>query len=48
MARASRERAVHFSIQHQAERLENHYLSAIENLKPRRRFVRLALPRRRG
>jgi len=48
MANASRERAVHFSIQHQAERLENHYLSAIDNLKPRRRFVRLALPRRRG
>ncbi len=47
MADASRERAIHFSIQHQAERLETHYQNAIENLKPRRRFVRLALPRRK-
>jgi len=48
MATASCERAAHFSIQKQAERLENHYLCAIENRKPRRRFVRLALPRRKS
>jgi len=46
LASASRDRAAHFSIQHQAERLEHHYQTAIDNLKPRRRFVRLALPRR--
>jgi len=44
-AQAARERAVHFSIEHQAERLERHYQRAIELRKPRRRFARLALPR---
>lgn len=46
MGAASRERAGHFSIQRQAERLETHYLNAIERHKPRRRLVKLALPRR--
>lgn len=48
MARASKKRAEHFSIQKQAERLEEHYLRAIENRRPRKRFVRLALPRRKA
>jgi len=47
MATASCERAAEFSIKKQAERLENHYLNAIEHLKPRRRFVRIAFPGRK-
>jgi len=49
-SRAAQERAVHFSIEHQAERLENHYLRAIDLRRRRKRFARLALPRhiRRG
>ncbi len=44
MGKAACERAAHFSIAHQAERLEHHYERAIECYQPRRR---LALPRRR-
>jgi len=46
-ARASIDRAECFSIQHETERLERHYVRAIESRKSRRRFARLALPRRR-
>ncbi len=42
---AALNRAQCFSIEHQAERLENHYTQAIEEHLPRRRFTRLALPR---
>ena len=45
-ARAANERAQCFSIEHEAERLEHHYERAIESRKQRRRFARLALPRR--
>ncbi|MDP2182777.1 MAG: glycosyltransferase family 4 protein [Actinomycetota bacterium] len=38
-ATASRERAGQFSIGHQAERLENHYLQAIEEFVPRKRSL---------
>lgn len=44
-SRAAADRAVHFSIERQAERLEHHYLHSIDLRKPRRRFTRLALPR---
>jgi len=47
-ATAARDRAAHFSIEHQAERLERHYERAIENRRPKRTFTRLALPRRRN
>ncbi|MDZ4170375.1 MAG: glycosyltransferase family 4 protein [Coriobacteriia bacterium] len=43
-AHAACERAGHFSIEHQAERLEHHYERAINDYRPRRR---LALPLRR-
>ena len=46
LASAARERAQHFSIENEAERLEHHYERAIESRKQRRRFARLALPRR--
>jgi len=46
LASAARERAQHFSIENEAERLERHYERAIESRKQRRRFARLALPRR--
>lgn len=46
-ARAATDRARHFSIEHETERLERHYDRAIELRKRRRRFARLALPRRR-
>jgi glycosyltransferase involved in cell wall biosynthesis len=42
MGTASRDRAMHFSIERQAERLEHHYERAMTEYRPRRR---LALPR---
>lgn len=47
-ARASRERATRFSIEHQAERLEGHYEQALSTFQPKRRRTRLALPRRKN
>lgn len=48
MATASLERSSHFSIQRQAEKLEEAYDRAIATHTPRRRFARLALPLRRS
>lgn len=48
LAAASLERSAHFSIERQAERLEEAYERAIADHTPRRRFVRLALPKRRS
>lgn len=48
MGAAAHERARHFSIAHQAERLERHYTQAIEDFSPRRMLPRLQLPRRRS
>ncbi len=44
LAEAACERASHFSIEHQAERLERHYEHAMDSYQPKRR---LALPIRR-
>lgn len=41
-------RARGFSIEHQAERLESHYLEAMANYKPRKLLPRFALPKRRA
>jgi len=46
LARAARERAQHFSIENETQRLEGHYERAIQARRQRRRFARLALPRR--
>ncbi len=43
---AAKDRAQCFSIEHETERLEHHYERAIESRRQRRRFARLALPRR--
>lgn len=42
---AAKQRATHFSIEHQAERLVQHYENAKESHRPRRRLARLALPK---
>lgn len=43
---AAYRRAEHFSIAHQAQRLESLYERTIDSYRPKRRFARLALPRR--
>jgi glycosyltransferase involved in cell wall biosynthesis len=48
MGAAAKERARHFSVDHQAERLEHHYTQAIETYSPKRMLSRLQLPRRRS